>query len=225
MSGWWDWSYVAQFFPYFLAGVPITVLLAVAALVLGSVLGLALALMEMSGRRWLQAPARIYIEAFRGTPLMVQILFIAFAIPFALGYTPNRFVHGIAALALNSAAYISQIFRAGIESVDHGQVEAARSLGMTHAMTMRAVVLPQAARVVVPPLTNELITLLKDSSLVFAIGIPELTTRGRLMASRTFRPVEAYALLGVMYLVLTIPLSYLARRLERRLSRGVRRPA
>src|SRR5690606_27387614 len=148
-----------------------------------------------------------------------------FAIPFIFGYTPDRFSHGIAALGLNSAAYISQIFRAGIESVDHGQMEAARSLGMTHALAMRSVILPQAARIVVPPLTNEFISLLKDSSLLFAIAIPELTTRGRLMAGRTFRPAEAYFLVAVLYLVMTIPLSYLARRFELQLSRGVRRPA
>ncbi|HEX6988602.1 MAG TPA: amino acid ABC transporter permease [Bacillota bacterium] len=225
MTGWWEWSYVADFFPYLLAAVPITLGLAASALILGSTLGLALAMMELSGRRWLQVPARFYVEFFRGTPLLVQIFIIAFAIPFIFGYTPERFSHGIAALGLNSAAYLSQIFRAGIESVDHGQLEAARSLGMTSGMAMRSVVLPQAARVVVPPMTNEFIALLKDSSLLFAIAIPELMTRGRLLAGRTFRPAEAYFLVAAFYLAMTVPLSYLARRFEVQLARGVRRTA
>src|SRR5690606_15431893 len=151
--------------------------LAAAALLVGSLIGLALALGEMSRLRPVKLLARVYTEVFRGTPLLVQIFIIYYAVPRVLGYTPNLWTHGIAALSLNAAAYISQIFRAGIASVEAGQMEAARSLGMSYAQAMRYVVLPQAFRVVVPPLTNEFVALLKDSSLLFAIGLPELMTR------------------------------------------------
>lgn len=224
-AGFWDWDYVRRFLPFFLEGAALTLRLALLALALGSAVGLVLALMELSGSRWLRAPAHVYIELFRSTPLIVQIFIAGFAVPYMLGYTPDPLRHGVAALSLNAGAYTSQIFRASIAAVEAGQMEAARSLGMTYAQAMRYVILPQALRVAVPPMTNEFIALLKDTALLFALGIPELLTRARLMSGRYARPQEAFLTAAAIYLVMTLPLSQLARYLEQRLARGERRAA
>ena len=155
------------------------------------------------------------MELVRGTPLLVQILFIYFVLP-VFGVSLPAFTSGILALTLNSAAYLAEIFRAGIQSIDVGQMEAARSLGMTYPQAMRRVILPQTFRRVLPPLTNEGIALLKDSSLVSVIGLTELARTGQELASRYAAPLTIWPMVALLYLALTFPLTRVAEYLERR---------
>jgi His/Glu/Gln/Arg/opine family amino acid ABC transporter permease subunit len=202
-----------------LHGMGLTLGLTVLALLAGLPLGLMVAL----GRRvrfrpvaWLCAA---YVEALRGTPLLVQIIFIYYALPQLLGVDLAPFLAAVLALTLNSAAYVAEIFRAGIASVDVGQSEAAVALGMSPAQTMRYVILPQAVRTVLPPLTNEGIALLKDSSLVSIIGMAELTRSGQELASQLAAPLAIWPAVALFYLLATLPLTRLAAALERRLQR------
>jgi lysine-arginine-ornithine-binding protein len=210
-----DIDIVRRTLGFFLSGVWLTAKLAVLSLLLGLPIGLLLALARVQSSRALRAPAALYVEVMRGTPLLVQILFIYFVLPYFKVFIP-AFWAGIIALTLNCAAYISEIFRAGILSIDVGQMEAARSLGMTHAQAMRRIILPQTFRRVVPPLTNEGIALLKDSSLVSVIGLTELARTGQELASRYAAPLTIWPVVAIFYLLLTFPLTRVAEYLERR---------
>jgi lysine-arginine-ornithine-binding protein len=201
--------------PLFLQGIWLTAKLAFLSLLFGLPIGLLLALARVQSSRLLKAPAAVYVEVMRGTPLLVQILFIYFVLP-SFGVNIPAFWSGIIALTLNSAAYIAEIFRAGIQSIDAGQMEAGRSLGMTHAQAMRRIILPQTFRRVVPPLTNEAIALLKDSSLVSVIGLTELARTGQELASRYAAPLTIWPMVAIFYLLLTFPLTRVAEYLERR---------
>ncbi len=210
-----DLGIVRRTLSFFARGVWLTAKLALLSLGLGLPIGLLLALMRVQSSRLLKAPAALYVEVMRGTPLLVQILFIYFVLPYFGIYLP-AFMSGIIALTLNSAAYISEIFRAGILSIDVGQMEAARSLGMSYSQAMRRIILPQTFRRVVPPLTNEGIALLKDSSLVSVIGLTELARTGQELASRYAAPLTIWPVVAVFYLILTFPLTRVAEYLERR---------
>jgi lysine-arginine-ornithine-binding protein len=210
-----DIGIVRRTWQLFLRGVWLTARLALLSLLLGVPIGLLLALSRVQSARLLKAPAALYVEIMRGTPLLVQILFIYFVLPI-FGIHLPAFTSGIIALTLNSAAYISEIFRAGILSIDVGQMEAARSLGMTYPQAMRRIILPQTFRRVVPPLTNEAIALLKDSSLVSVIGLTELARTGQELASRYAAPLTIWPVVAVFYLILTFPLTRVAEYLERR---------
>jgi lysine-arginine-ornithine-binding protein len=201
--------------PLFLKGIWMTAKLAFISLFVGLFIGLALALARVQSSRLLKAPAAAYVEVMRGTPLLVQILFIYFVLP-TFGVSIPAFWSGVIALTLNSAAYIAEIFRAGILSIDAGQMEAARALGMSHAQAMRRIILPQTFRRVVPPLTNEAIALLKDSSLVSVIGLTELARTGQELASRNAAPLTIWPIVAIFYLLLTFPLTRIAEYLERR---------
>jgi lysine-arginine-ornithine-binding protein len=210
-----DIGIVRRTWRIFLRGVWMTARLALLSLGLGLPIGLLLALMRVQSSRLIAAPAAVYVEVMRGTPLLVQILFIYFVLPYFGIYLP-AFTSGVIALTLNSAAYISEIFRAGIISIDAGQMEAARALGMTYPQAMRSIILPQTFRRVVPPLTNEGIALLKDSSLVSVIGLTELARSGQELASRYAAPLTIWPVVAVFYLLLTFPLTRVAEYLERR---------
>jgi lysine-arginine-ornithine-binding protein len=210
-----DLEIIRRTFSFFLYGVWLTAKLALLSLVLGLPIGLLLALARVQSSRVLKVPAAIYVEVMRGTPLLVQILFIYFVLPYFRIFIP-AFWAGIIALTLNCAAYISEIFRAGILSIDVGQMEAARSLGMTYSQAMRRIILPQTFRRVVPPLTNEGIALLKDSSLVSVIGLTELARTGQELASRYAAPLSIWPVVAIFYLLLTFPLTRVAEYLERR---------
>jgi His/Glu/Gln/Arg/opine family amino acid ABC transporter permease subunit len=208
-----DPGLIRRTFPLFLAGLWLTFRLAVLSFVLGLPLGLALALGRVQPSRLLRAPAVAYVEVMRGTPLLVQILFIYFVLP-TFGVRVPAFWSGLVALTLNSGAYIAEILRAGILSIDPGQSEAARSLGMTYWQSMRRIILPQTFQRVVPPLTNEMIALLKDSSLVSVIGLTELARTGQELASRYAAPLTIWPMVAAFYLLLTIPLTQIAKYLE-----------
>jgi polar amino acid transport system permease protein len=208
-------DYGLQFLPHLLYAARLTILLSLAGEFFGIIIGLAMALMRLSHHRLIRAPAVLYINLFRGTPLLVQLMFIYFALPFA-GVNLEPIQAGMVGLALNSGAYVAEIFRAGIQSVHRGQMEAARSLGMSHAQAMRYVILPQAFRVVIPPLTNEFVALLKDSSLASVILVQELAYQMRALASATYN-LTSYTMAAALYLIMTLPLSRLSNYLEKKL--------
>lgn len=208
-------SLAQRLLPAFWAGIKLTAKLALLSLAIGLPLGLLLALCRVQPSKILAAPAAIYVEVMRGTPLLVQILFIYFVLPIIHISIP-AFWAGIIALSLNCAAYIAEIFRAGIQSIDAGQMEAARSLGMSYGQAMKRIILPQTFRRVVPPLTNEAIALLKDSSLVSVIGLTELARTGQELASRYAAPLTVWPMVALFYLLLTFPLTRVAEYLERR---------
>jgi His/Glu/Gln/Arg/opine family amino acid ABC transporter permease subunit len=201
--------------PVLLAGARLTLLLTGLALLLGMPAGLAVALARLSGFAPLKWLATVFVEVVRGTPLLMQIYVIYFVLP-AIGVSLSPFVAGVTALSLNAGAYISEIFRAGIESIDSGQREAARALGMSSGAAMRWVILPQTVRRVLPPLTNEAVALLKDSSLVSVVALAELMRVGKEIATNSGSPTTVYLAVALLYLVMTLPLTFLVRRLEQR---------
>ena len=210
-----DFRLIVESIPFLVKGAVYTVQVSVLAIVVGLVLGWMLGLVAVSGVRWLRAIAWGYVQFIRGTPLLVQIFLIYFGLP-ALGINIPAYWSGVIALGLNSAGFQAEIVRAGIESIDRGQTEAARSIGMSGVQTLLFILVPQTIRRVIPPLTNELITLTKSSSLLSAIAVLELTHAGQAIIARTFAPFEIYAAVAVFYLILIAVLSRGSALLERR---------
>lgn len=217
-SNYFDFGVVFQNWDAILQGILVTIALAFLAEIIGITLGLALSLLKIARSKVLSWPAQLYIDIFRGTPLLVQIIIIYYTTPLIGVRFNSLFFAGLVALALNSAAYVAEIFRAGIQSIDKGQMEAGRASGLNYGQTMRYIIVPQAFRRVIPPLTNEFVTLVKDTSLVSVIGLAELLRAARVIQSQTFNgtPLIAAALI---YLAICLPLIYLANALERRLNR------
>lgn len=199
--------------PLLFNGAKLTLFLTFITLTLGIPAGLCLALLRISPLLPLKFLATTYVEIVRGTPLLIQIFIIYFVFP-RIGLSFSPIVAGILALSLNAAAYICEIFRAGIESIEAGQMEAARSLGMNYVGAMRWVILPQTLRRVLPPLTNEAVALLKDSSLVSVVGLSELMRVGKDVAANSGEPTPIYLTVASLYLCMTLPLTFLVRRLE-----------
>jgi polar amino acid transport system permease protein len=245
--GWFRADIIAEYAELFWQGLRMTVGITVIGIVQGSLLGLLVGMARLAEARHAPArqvcryllrwPATIYVSFFRGTPLFVQIMLIHFAVvPLLVNPTDGlllsgdaardlrqeygALLSGVLALTLNSGAYISEVFRAGIQSIDRGQVEAARSLGLSYRRTMYHVVLPQAFRRMLPPLGNNAIALLKDSSLVSAIGLSELAYAARTVAGAYSRYWEPYLTIAVIYWLLTLALTLMVRRLEDRYGRG-----
>jgi polar amino acid transport system permease protein len=245
--GWFRADIIAEYAPLFWRGLQMTILVTVICIVQGTLLGLAIGMARLAEARHAPArqicrfalrwPATVYVSFFRGTPLFVQILLIHFAV-MPLFINPadgllisgeaarnikqnyGAFLSGVVALTLNAGAYISEVFRAGIQSIDRGQIEASRSLGMTFGRTMFHVVLPQAFRRMLPPLGNNAISLLKDSSLISAIGLAELAYAARTVAGAYSRYWEPYLTISFMYWVLTLGLAWTVKKLEARYGRG-----
>ncbi|MCP8615444.1 amino acid ABC transporter permease [Salirhabdus salicampi] len=208
---------IAEYGPLFLKGAFLTIGVSLLGILLGCILGLFIGLGKIVQNKWIALPFAWYIHFFRGTPLFVQILLIHFGVVPLFAGTTNALLALVLSLSLNAAAYIAEIFRAGIQSIEKGQMEAARSLGMTHRQAMRHVILPQAFKRMIPPLGNEFIILIKESSLGAVIAAPELMYWGRAMQGQYYRPWEPYLTVAFIYLILTLSLSYLLTRLERRL--------
>lgn len=211
-----DFGLIRESLPFLLQGAWVTLRITALSLVFGILLGTLVALARMSPVRWLSGLTLGYIELLRGTPLLVQIFLIFFGIPQLTQQQINEFVAGVIAFSINSSAYVAEILRAGIQSIPKGQREAALSLGFSPTQTLRYIILPQAFTRVIPPLVNEGITLLKNSSLLSAIAVVELTRAGQLISARTFKPFEMYLAVSLIYLTMTLVLSFVARRLERR---------
>jgi polar amino acid transport system permease protein len=245
--GWFRADIIAEYAELFWRGLAMTIAITAICIVQGTALGLAVGIARLADARHsparelcrflLRWPSTIYVSFFRGTPLFVQILLIHFALlpvlvnPDAglliagdaareLKQNYGALLSGVIALTLNAGAYISEIFRAGIQSIDRGQDEAARSLGLSARQSMQHVVLPQAFRRMLPPLGNNAIALLKDSSLVSAIGLAELAYAARTVAGAYARYWEPYLTISFMYWTLTLALAYVVRRLEARYGRG-----
>jgi len=210
-----DFPLIVESVPFLLHGAVYTVQVSVLAIAFDLVLGWLFGLASVSGVAGLRALAWGYVQFIRGTPLLVQIFLIYFGLP-VLGVNLPAFWSGVIALGVNSGGFQAEIVRAGIESIDRGQSEAARSIGMSRLQTLAFVLVPQTIRRVIPPLTNELITLVKSSSLLSAIAALELTHAGQLIIARTFAPFEIYAAVAVMYLLLVSVLSRASALLERR---------
>lgn len=208
-----DFSFLSKYYMFFLVGAKNTVIIAAFSVLFGVVLGTLLALMKQSKIRILKSLSSAYIEFVRGTPLLVQLFIIYYGLPINL----SAILAGIVALSLNSGAYVAEIIRAGIEAVDKGQMEAARSLGMNHIESMRYVIMPQALKNILPVLGNEFITIIKESSIVSVIGIPEIMYNAETVRGNTFKPFEPLLVAAVIYFVLTYSLSKLVRHVERRL--------
>ncbi|MBI2502386.1 MAG: ABC transporter permease subunit [Candidatus Latescibacteria bacterium] len=212
-------SLADQLLPVLWKGLIWTLQLTAAAYVLALPLGLAVALLRLAPYRPVSWLAATYVELLRGTPLLVQIFFAYFVLP-AIGLTLTAWAAGVAALGVNASAYIAEICRAGVLSIEKGQNEAARSLGMTSSQSMRYVVLPQALRRMVPPLTNEAVAMLKDSSLVSVMGLTELTRAGQELAGRYADPLAVWPMVALFYFVATFLLTRLASWMEERYGKG-----
>jgi His/Glu/Gln/Arg/opine family amino acid ABC transporter permease subunit len=204
--------------PLFLQGMFLTLQLSVVSLIIAMFIGLGSCLLNISKIKPLHWLAMGYINIIRGTPLLVQTFFIYFGVTRAFGFSMTAFVAGIMALSLNAGAYLSEIFRGGIEAVPHGQMEAARSLGLSYASAMRKVILPQALRIVVPSVVNQCIITIKDTSIISVIGLAELTMVGSRIIARTFDSFEVWIIVGVLYFVIIYTLSKLSKLVEKRFS-------
>jgi His/Glu/Gln/Arg/opine family amino acid ABC transporter permease subunit len=212
------WAVMVQRFPYFLSvllgGAAMTVEVTVGALAFALVAGLVVALLRMSRWRVVRVLAGVYVELIRGTPALAQLFIIYFGLP-DLGVSPKPVTAAIIGLGINGAAYLAEIYRAGIEAIHKGQIEAALSLGMTPRRAMQYIILPQALRLMLPPITNFSILLLKDTALVSVIAAPEIMFFARNLVTETYQSMHVYLLAAVIYLCMTIPLSRLVARLER----------
>ena len=215
-----DFSMVSLSMPLLLAGAAVTLKITAMAVGLGMVFGLIAAIGTLCNNRVIHCIARVYVVFIRGTPLLVQIFILYFALPVILGTRIDPFTAAVAACSINSGAYVAEIFRAGIQSISIGQRRAALSLGMTNYQAMRYVILPQAFKRVIPPLGNEFIAMLKDSSLVSVIGFEELTRKGQLIIADTYASVEIWAAVALLYLAMTFTISQLVAYMEKRFRTG-----
>ncbi|MDR2517369.1 MAG: amino acid ABC transporter permease [Spirochaetaceae bacterium] len=218
-----------EVFPLLVRGMIVTVETTVAALVIAVILGLFTCLAGLSRILPLRLCARFYIWAVRGTPLLVQTFFVYFGIPqlvqsFGADFRLSPMAAGIITLSLNAAAYIAEIFRGGIQAIDYGQMEAARSLGLSHNRAMFRIILPQAVRVSIPAMVNQFIISLKDTSIVSVISLAEIVYEAKIYIGRTMQSFATWTIVGLVYLVIITVLSYISRHVEKRLDYGSKGP-
>lgn len=211
-----DFELIQRAFPILLMGAGVTIEITAFSVAIGFFIGLFVGIARISQFKILRIMAAVYADCIRGTPLLVQIFLIYFALPMAIGQRVEPFIAAVAACGINSGAYVSEIFRAGIQAIDVGQMEAGRSLGLTWWQTMRFIILPQAFKNILPPLGNEFIAMLKDSSLVSVIGFEELTRRGQLIIAQTYGSFEIWMTVAVLYLIMTMAISRIVAFLEKR---------
>lgn len=211
-----NFGIIASSFPLLLQGAGVTLEISIISVAFGLLIGMFVGIARLSPIKFFKYIANIYVDFIRGTPLLVQIFLVYFALPMVIGSRVDPFVAAISACSINSGAYVGEIFRSGIQAVDKGQMEAGRSLGLTWYQTMRHIIMPQAFKQIIPPLGNELIAMLKDSSLVSVIGFEELTRRGQLIIARTYASFEIWLAVAFIYLILTFTIARLVGRLERR---------
>jgi polar amino acid transport system permease protein len=211
-----NFDLVVNSFPLLLLGAGVTIKITAMSVAVGVIIGLFVGIARICRVKPLEWLAAVYVDFFRGTPLLVQIFLVYFALPVITGQRIDPYIAAIGACGINSGAYVAEIFRAGIQSIDEGQMEAGRSLGMTWGQTMRYIIVPQAFKRVIPPLGNEFIALLKDSSLVSVIGFEELTRRGQLIIAKTYGSLEIWISVAIVYLVMTLTISRFVAYLEKR---------
>ncbi|RDD60798.1 amino acid ABC transporter permease [Ferruginivarius sediminum] len=223
MSGFeFKWSVVLNSVPTLLGGAELTLIITIGGLLFGFILGTVAGLMKLSGKPVIRPVANCYIEAIRGTPFMVQVMFLYFGVPLALGTRIPPLTAAIVAVAVNAGAYVAEIVRGAVQSIDRGQMEAGRSIGLSHRQAMLYVVWPQAFRRMIPPLGNQFIISLKDTSLLVVIGVGELTRTGQEIVAENFRAFEVWLAVAVIYFVMTYTLSRGLRYVEYRVSASER---
>lgn len=203
--------------PILLVGVKWTILITIFGLIIGFVLGAGSGLLKISRNAFLRKLAGVYIESIRGTPIMVQVMFIYFGLPMALGMRINPMVAGVLAIGLNSGAYIAEIVRGSFQSIEAGQTEAGRSIGLTHFQTMRYIIWPQALKRMIPSLGNQFIISLKDTSILVVVGVGELTRTGQEIIASNFRAFEVWITVALMYLVMTLSIAKVLNYVENKL--------
>lgn len=202
--------------PYLLQGLYMTVLISLISIGISLIIGIIVSFMRMSKFAILRYPAAIYVNLIRGTPILIQILFIYFGVPSALNISLSAFAAGLIAISLNIGAYMTEIFRGGIESISKGQLEAGRSLGFSYIQTMRLIIMPQAIRVMVPSFVNQLTHAIKDTSMLSVIGIAELTMVGQSIYAMNFRSFEILLVVAIFYFLTIYSISLISSWLERR---------
>ncbi|MCC0984947.1 ABC transporter permease subunit [Staphylococcus aureus] len=216
-----DSGFISKYGSFFLKGIKITILISLIGVALGSILGAFVALMKLSKIKIISWIASIYIEILRGTPMLVQVFIVFFGITAALGLDISALVCGTIALVINSSAYIAEIIRAGINAVDKGQMEAARSLGLNYRQTMKSVIMPQAIKNILPALGNEFVTLIKESSIVSTIGVGEIMFNAQVVQGISFDPFTPLIVAAALYFVLTFVLTRIMNMIEGRLNASV----
>jgi His/Glu/Gln/Arg/opine family amino acid ABC transporter permease subunit len=213
-----DFNWVEGSLPIFVQAAFLTIQILIWSAVLSIGIGLVTGQMLMSKRVWLRVPARIYVDFFRLTPILFQIVAIFFLIPIVFEISMPAFTSGVIALSLNYGAFFAEVFRAGVQSIDKGQWEAADAMGISRFRTLVRIVYPQALRRMLPPITNMLISLTKDTSLISVIGVAELFNTAQNVGAGTFRQIEVLLLVSLFYLVINLPLALNAERLNRRMN-------
>lgn len=219
-----DFSFLSNYSQFFIDGTKITIAISVCTLLLGFIVGVVICLARISRNKVLSFLGRVYIEFLRGTPLLVQIYIIYFGFPTigikfpSLGPIPSEYISAVFALSINSSAYIAEILRSGIQSIDKGQMEASRSLGLDYSTSMRLVIIPQALKNVLPALANEFIVLVKESSIVSVIGIQDLMYSADIVKGNTYLAFEPLLVAAMIYFILTFTLSKLVGLLEFKLA-------
>ena len=221
-----DFSILNGYYGVLMEGTKYTILVSLVSLVVGFVLGLLICLMKMSNFKVLKLLSSAYVQILRGTPLFVQIYIIYFGLPQVgidfpsiLGISSD-FIAGAFALSINSGAYVAEILRSGIQSVEKGQMEASRSLGLGYAATMRYVIVPQAIKNILPSLANEFITLVKESAIISVIGVREIMFTSSIVKNATFKPLEPLIVAAIIYFILTFTLSKLVGKFEKKLAKA-----
>lgn len=214
-----DWSNIHVYLPFLLKGAEMTIYITILSLIISTPLGLVFAAAKMCPWKIISWPIATIINITRGLPMIVVLFYIYFVFP-DIGISLTSFQASVIGIAFCFSTYIAEIFRAGIESVDRGQLEAARSMGMSYGKAMRRVVLPQAFHVALPPFSNTLVMMLKDSALASTIAVTEMTRQGQLIAASTFDNTTVYTLVALLYLVLCLPLLALTKKLEKRQIKG-----
>lgn len=217
----WDFSFLMTYQSLFVTGIWYTLLYTAICVVLGMLIGVLTALPRLSRSVWVCSPFRAYVEVFRCTPVLVQLVWFYYALPVLTGIQISAMTAAVLCLSLYGGAFYSEIFRGGIVSVDEGQSEAARALGMRRGQVMWRVVLPQALKRMVPPLVNQSIMQLKNTSLLSVLALPDLLYQGQVIAHDSYRPLEVYTVIALAYFVILLPATILSKRLERRMSRNV----
>ncbi|MFL4975216.1 MAG: amino acid ABC transporter permease [Microvirga sp.] len=216
----WDFSFLWMYRWLLVTGLGVTVLYTVASILAGLVIGLGVGLMRLSRSWFVNAPLIAYIEAFRCTPLLVQIIWFYYAFPVLVGLDIPAAVAGFLVLSLYTGAFYAEIFRGGVLSIERGQWDAARAIGMRRRQVLRTVILPQAIKRMIPPFMNQSIIQLKNTSLVSTIAVSDLLYQGTLITSATYRPLETYTTVAVIYFAVLFPLTLAAQAVERRLQRS-----
>lgn len=212
----WQWQFVWDYRGVFVRGAEVTAQLTFWSLLIGLALGLLFGLMRSSRLMLLRLPASIYIDAFRATPILVQLVWIYYALPIVMGLQMGNITAACVGIGLHEAAYVAEIFRAGITSIHRGQSDAAKSLGMSYGQAMRRIILPQAVRRMVPPFINEFATLMKLTTLGSVLAVNELLHEAENLINNTYRPLEIYTAVAVVFGVLIYPFILLSQRLEKR---------